>query len=399
MSEENKGKLIIKKRSLAIVLILTLFIGGIGGAFFFRAMVGSDQYAVVSVKDLEAMNKVYGKYAKLEMLYQHLDSHYYKELDQEEMMTGIYKGLFSSTGDPYTQYLTPEEYEARMATATGDFYGVGVTITSTGDEIVVVSTMEGSPAALAGITTGDIIISVDGVPCGGDDLDEAAAAMRGELNTKVTISYQRDDQIYESTLIRKKITAQSVYSEMLDDNIGYIRITSFELATAEDFEKELRAMEVRGVSGIVIDLRSNGGGIVESGLEIADLLLPEGTIVYLEDRNGERVYENSDADCTPLPYVLLIDGGTASTAEIVAAAIKDNKGGSLVGTKTFGKGIVQSSEKLTDNSGALQITIQQYFSPKGNTIHEVGVAPDYEVLFTENDTTDVQLEKALSLLK
>lgn len=402
MSDENsgsKGKLIIKKQSLAIILIFTLFAGALGGVFAHNLYVTKNEFKLIKTEDFEVMNGVYNKYAKLEMLYNYLNERYYKDIDQDDMMTAIYKGLFASPGDPYTTYLTPEEYEDLMVSATGDFCGVGVTISSVDNEIVVVSTMDGSPAQLAGIKTGDVIVAVDGVPYSGAEFGEAASAMRGEMNTRVTVSYRRDGVVTDCKLIRKKITTKSVYAEMLDDNIGYIRITSFELATADDFEKELHDMEVKGAAGIVIDLRNNGGGIVESGVKIADMLLPEGTIVYLEDKKGERVYENSDENCTSLPYVLLVNGGTASTSEILAAAVKDNKGGSIVGTNTFGKGIVQSIEKLSDDSGAMRITVQQYFSPDGNTIHEKGVQPDYEIELTEESDSDVQLEKAIELLK
>ncbi|MCI8631472.1 MAG: S41 family peptidase [Firmicutes bacterium] len=398
-SNNGKGRLIIRKRSLILVLVLAIVAGAVCGAVSYNIYVTRNDFTLVKTEDFEIINGVYSKYAKLEMLYNYLNEKYYKEIDQEDMMTAIYKGLFASPGDPYTTYLTPEEYEDLMISATGDFCGVGVTISSVNNEIVVVSTMDGSPAQLAGIKTGDVIVSVDGVPYSGAEFGEAASAMRGQLNTRVTVSYRRDGVITDCKLIRKKITTKSVYAEMLEDNIGYIRITSFELATAEDFEKELRNMEVRGANGIVIDLRNNGGGIVESGVKIADMLLPEGTIVYLEDRKGERIYENSDAECTSVPYVLLVNGGTASTSEILAAAVKDNDGGKIVGTNTFGKGIVQSIEKLSDDSGALRITVQQYFSPDGNVIHEKGVAPDYEVELTEGSTTDVQLEKAIELLQ
>lgn len=397
--QSGGGQLLIRKQSLSILLILAILLGSAGGVFSYRTMIRKDGMTVVRTESYNEMQRICEKYEKLEMLYRHLDSKYYKELDPETMMIGIYKGLFESTGDPYTQYLTPEEYEKALESATGDFFGVGVSITAVDGKIVVMSTMEGSPAEQAGIQTGDCIVAVDGVSYNGAQLNEAASAMRGALNTKVTVSYQRGDQLLETTLVRKKITTQSVYSRLLSSDIGYIRITSFETATAADFEKELHRMEVNGVSGVVIDIRNNGGGIVDSGLAIADMLLPEGTMIYLEDRNGDRVYKNSDENCTSLSYVLLVNGGTASTSEILAAAVKDNHGGKLVGEQTFGKGIVQNLERLSDGSGALKITVQQYFSPNGNTIHEVGVAPDYEVSIPEGAAEDVQLEKAVELLK
>ena len=397
----GKKKIAMKKSRFVLIIILVFLFGMSAGNKLTNAILTSGgEYVAVPQDSYETLEHMYTKYQKLEQLYSLLDQSYYLEISDEDMMNGIYKGLFESAGDPYTAYLTPEEYESLTAQTTGDFYGIGVTMTiSENDEIIIVSTIEGSPAENAGLKTDDIILEVDGVPYRGSELDTAASKLRGELNTRVKVKYRSGDEEKEVTITRKKITTQSVYSEMLDDNIGYIRITQFELATGDDFEKELRSMEMKGVSGVVIDLRSNGGGIVDAGIKVADALLPEATIVYLEDKAGERVYYNSDATCTSVPYVVLVNEGTASTSEIVAAAIKDNEGGKIVGTQTFGKGIVQLLTGLMDGTGATRITVQQYFSPDGNVIHEKGVEPDYVVDLTMEDTEDVQLMRAIELLK
>ncbi len=398
-SKENRKTVTITKKRLTAVIAIGLVIGlliGYSGIYFVGT--GTGGMALVSRSELEKLHYMNQKYTKAELLFNELATKYYKALDEDDIMTGIYRGMYEAAGDPYTMYLTAEEYEKLMAVTTGDFYGVGLSMSVKDGNIVVMNTIEGSPAERAGFKAGDIILKVDGVSYAANTLDKAAAKMRGDLNTKVTITYSRGDHVKDVELVRKKIVAQSVYSDILDGNIGYIRITSFELATADDFKQEMAKMERAKVKGLVIDLRNNGGGIVDSGLAVADALLPECTIVYLEDKNGEREYHNSDAEATSLPYVLLVDGGSASATEIVAAAVQDNKGGALVGTTTFGKGIVQLIEPVGDGS-AVRVTTKQYFSPSGKIIQGKGIAPDYSVKADEKDKTDKQLEKAISLLK
>lgn len=399
-NKTGKKKIIIKKNKFIIVLVLVFIFGASAGAHFSNYMItDGGEYTKISTSDYEILAETYERFGKLDYLYTHLKDAYYEELSDEDMMDGIYKGLFSSTGDPYTNYFTATEYESIMSQSMGEFFGIGITFTATEEgELIIISTIDDSPAAKAGLRTGDIIVAVDDVKYGADQLNEAASAMRGELNTKVKVTYKRDGEEKAVTITRKKITTESVYSEMLDDNIAYIRISTFDISTGDDFEKELRQREMQGVSGVIIDLRNNGGGVVDSGTHIADLLLPEGTIVYLEDKNGERTYYNSDSSCTSIPYVLLVNEGTASTSEILAVAVKENEGGAIVGTKTFGKGIVQYSTPLNDGTG-MNITVQQYFSPDGNAIHGEGIEPDYIVELPIDATEDVQLNKAIEILK
>lgn len=395
------GKRIAMKKGRFILIIFMVFVLGTGAGMYISnyMLTEGGEYTQLTTDDYNILAETYERFGKLDYLYNSLKETYYKDLSDEDMMNGIYKGLFGSTGDPYTNYFTAAEYDSLRSQSTGEFYGIGITFTANDDgKLIIISTVDDSPAANAGLKTGDIIVAVDGTEYGADKLNEAGAAMRGQLNTKVKITYSRNGEKHDVTIVRKKIVTESVYSEMLDDNIAYIRISTFDVSTGEDFEKELRSLEAHGVDGLIIDLRNNGGGVVDSGTHIADLLLPEGTIIYLEDRHGERTYCNSDASCTAIPYVLLVNGGTASTSEILTVAVKDNNGGAIVGTQTFGKGIVQYSMPLTDGSGT-NITAQQYFSPNGNEIHGKGIEPDYIVELSEDDTEDVQLNKAIEILK
>jgi carboxyl-terminal processing protease len=314
-------------------------------------------------------------------------------------MEGVYKGLFWGIGDPYSAYLTEQEYNDIMISTTGEYQGIGVTIAPDDNGLInVVSPIDGSPADKAGVKTGDKIISVGGKTYDGSSIDQAVAAMRGKPGTKVDLIVLRGENEMEFSITRANIVMQSVRSEVLDGNIGYIRISSFEEKTAEDFQSQLRDMEVKRVKGLVIDLRDNGGGLVDSSVQIADMLLDEGVVTYTEDRKGEKEYYKAKAGKTDLPYVILVNGGTASASEILTAAVKDHKGGKIVGTNTYGKGIIQSIEQLT-NGDAVKLTIMQYFSPNGSVIHKVGIKPDVEAEALATDTTDKQLEKAVELLK
>lgn len=391
----------IKKRNLILLIIVTALLGtgaGVGGLFAATHLLhgGSVQ---ISNSDYDYYKTLSTRYGKMDSLYKTLNEYYYKDLDEEKLMQGMYSGLFWGTEDPYTSYLTKEEYDNMVIKTTGKLEGIGVTMgIDANGYIVVVSVIEESPAQNAGIKSEDLILAVDDVEYAGADIDTAVANMRGDAGSKVKITYSRNGEKTDVTITRASITLDSVFAKTLENNIGYIYISSFETGTAQDFEKELRNFEMKGVDGLVIDLRNNGGGVVDSGVKIADMLLDEGVIAYTEGRTEERSYMKSVAGKTTLPYVLLINGGTASTSEILAAGIKDNKGGKIVGTTSFGKGVIQSMAQLEDGD-AVKITIAQYFSPNGDVIHGVGITPDEVVELTETDKTDTQLEKAIELLR
>lgn len=385
----------IKKRDFIIIIIIVTLISSM---ITYTGITFIPGKKIISEEAYNSYETIMHRYAKLESLYQTLDEYYYQKLDQDDLIEGMCYGLFEGTGDPYTNYMSKEQYENFNIKTTGKLEGIGVNLgVSTEGYIIVISTIKGSPAEEAGVKSGDLILSVDNVEYKGSQIDMAIANMRGTAGSKVDVAFLRDGKKIEFNLVRAKIKLPSVFAETLDDNIGYIYISSFESETDEDFKKELHGFEVKGVKGLIIDLRNNGGGIVESGTEIADLLLDEGVLAYTEGKSEERLYMNTTEGKTNLPYVLLINGGTASTSEILAAGIKDNKGGKIVGTTSFGKGVIQSMAQLKDGD-AVKITVAQYFSPKGKVIQEVGVKPDYIVELSENSKVDSQLNKAIELL-
>jgi len=389
----------IKKRKLAGLLILFFLLGVLagGGGFllFENSQGGSVRIPVSEYSALQSIGKEYQDIEKLKTKVMELSLF---PVTEDQLMTGMKRGLLSGVGDPYTNYLTKEDYESLMIMTTGQLQGIGVTVTSNNNFVEIVSTVKESPAHKAGLKSGDLIIKVDGTEYDGSQLQEAATALRGETGTKVLVTYLRDEKVQEVEIIRAEIELESVTSKMLDDQIGYIDIKSFESNTGSDFEKELRGLEMKGAKGLIIDLRDNGGGIVESGVEIADLLLDEGIIAYTEDYKKDRTYYKSVHGKTKLPYVILVNQGTASTSEILVAGVKYHKGGPVVGEKTYGKGVIQTVLGVTPED-YMRITIMEYFSPDGNAIHKQGIQPDYTVELTEGDLKDYQLDKGLELLK
>lgn len=392
--------LMIKKRNFIFIIIVSILVGVLlaGGAIFFLG-VASGGYVAITGDEYKSYKETKEKYGKLTELQKYIENYYYIPVDSQALEEGIYKGLFWGLGDPYSAYLTAEEYEEIMISTKGEFQGIGVTIAPDEQGLInVVAPIDESPAQKAGILSGDKITAVAGKSYDGSTIDGAVAAMRGKAGTKVGITVLRAGEILEFDITRANIVLQSVKSEILEDNIGYIRISSFEEHTAEDFKKHLRELEMKGVDGFVLDLRSNGGGLVDSSVEIADMLLEEGVVTYTEDRKGDRNTYKSKSGATKLPYVVLINEGTASSSEILTGAIKDNEGGKIVGTKSYGKGIIQSIEKLS-NGDAVKMTVMQYFSPKGNAIHGLGIEPDEVVELLMEDQTDKQLERAIEILK
>lgn len=336
------------------------------------------------------------KYAKLDEVYRQLDENYYKEADDEALMDGACKGLVEALGDPYSVYMTETEYKNWANTLQGEYSGIGVTFTEDkSGQYIVLLVQEDSPAASAGIEAGDIILKADGKTY--DSLDLMANAIKGKEGTKVEVTYQHDGEEKTVTLTRKKIEQHSVSSEMLDDKTAYINITSFIDNTSDDFKAALEEVESAGADKLVLDLRDNGGGLLTSCIEVADEFLDEGVVVYVEGRDKKRSEYTSEDGKTDIETVVLVNENSASAAEILAAALQDN-GFKLVGQTTFGKGVIQSTVKFDDGS-ALKLTIMQYFSPKGNVIHEKGVTPDYDITNPEDGKEDLQLEKALELLE
>lgn len=341
--------------------------------------------------------KQYKEFQKMYSLKSSIEQEYYKNPRESALVEGAIKGMFEGLNDPYSTYMTKEEFDALLEYTKGSFGGIGVYVSAEDDGfITIVSPIEDTPGARAGLKAGDKILKVDGETVSSKDIDKAVSKMKGEPGTKVTITIAREgvQEPFDVHITREEIRIQTVKSEVKEDGIGYIRITTFDEKTAADFKTNLNALKSKGIKALVIDLRDNPGGLLDQCQEIADELLGKGTIVYTRDRSGNEEYLKSDEERKlGLPMAVLVNGGSASASEILSGAIKDNKAGILVGTKTFGKGLVQQVFPLEDGSG-YKLTVSQYFTPSGAYINKKGIQPDIE----EKDETR-QLDRALEYLK
>lgn len=382
----------IQKRGFIGIMVCVFVLGCALGMGFGRLTDDGAGKVEISKSEYKEIKQYKDKYEKVDELWGHIQSEAYNEPNEEALIDGLCSGLFAGLGDRYSSYMTKEEYEQYETSITGSFEGVGITFNADDKgEYVVAGTIKGSPAEKAGIKQGDIIKKVDGKTY--DTADKTATAIRGKKGTKVVLTIERDGKTKDYELTRDEIVTETVESDVLDGNIGYIKITEFDETTDEDFEKALDEIEKKDVKGFILDLRNNGGGLVDSSTHIADRILGKGVITYMEDRSGKKEYYRSDADKTRLPYVVLVNEYTASASEILTGAVKDMGQGKIVGIKTFGKGVVQISRKLSDGS-AYKLTVMQYFSPEGHVINEKGIQPDYKVKGEKQ-----QLEKAKELLK
>lgn len=372
--------------------LLTLFVGG----YLVITFLGTTQ-----VVDTETA-------IKIQAIRQMINSNflYGEDIDEEQMQEGIIKGYLAGLGDPYSVYYNEEEMTALMESLTGEIFGIGVIISQdikTG--ILTFNTVyKDSPAEKAGFKEGDILYCVEGKDIAGEDLDTVVSKIRGEKGTTVELTVLRGEaeEEYTAKVTRDIIQIQTVSYEMKADSIGYIYISGFDEVTYGQFEKAIQDLKALGMKGLVIDVRSNPGGQLNTVCDMLDLLLPEGVIVSTKEKDGKEEVIRSDVEqLIQLPMCVLVDGNSASASEVFAGAIQDYGIGKIVGTKTYGKGIVQQIFSMPDGSG-VKLTISEYFTPNGRSIHGKGIEPDVEVEFEYDETNpeyDNQLEKALEVLK
>ena len=349
------------------------------------------------------------KFAKMNFLEKFVKENYLYPVTDEELAIGELKGVVAGLNDPYSEYLTKEEYNSLTETTSGKFYGIGVFISNQNDEfITVISPIKDSPADIAGLKAGDKIIKVDDKEYNASQTSEAMKAMRGEKGTEVKITILRPStgKTKDYNIVRDEIKEETIISSNLN-GIGYIGITQFSEDTSKDFKREIEKLQKENINSIIVDLRGNPGGIVDTAAEVADILLPEGMIVYAKDKNKNTVFEfKSDKNFVDLPLVVLINQGSASASEILAGAIRDYNRGTIIGKKSFGKGIVQSAMRFPRGDG-IKLTTSEYFSPKGINIHKIGIEPDIEVdlekdikgIGIEHINEDAQLQRAMEVLR
>ncbi len=326
-------------------------------------------------------------------------------VDEKEMMRGAIRGMLESLGDEHTSYMDPDQFRQANMQMEGDYEGIGAWVDTTGEYLVIVSPMPDSPAEKAGLKPGDTIVAVDGEDMTGIDGNLVLRRILGPAGTEVTLTVRREGQeeTFDVTITRARIVVPSVTSEMLDNNIAYVQILTFGDDTTPDLKDALEELMAQNPQGLILDLRNNGGGYLQTAIEVVSQFVSNGVVMYEEYGDGTRqTFEALPRGlATDIPLVVLVNEGTASASEITAGAIQDLKRGTLVGVTTFGKGSVQNWIPLENDEGAVRVTIARWLTPNGRQIHKVGLEPDVVVEMTDEDIEaerDPQLDKAIEIL-
>lgn len=410
--EENNGKFKLDKNRVlndVIIATLTIVISGVilwclltvvrsdmGTSDRVFSNSSSGENAKYLDRINEAINQLKKKYIDID------------DVDMDELVDGAISGIASATGDPYTRYLTSDEFNELLTSGTETFSGIGVHLIYDKDTsgIMVVGVMPDSPALEAGLKPGDIILKVNDLAVNLDTYNKCVDEIKGEEGTKVNLTISRKGEIFEQKVTRKRITANNVESEVLDGNIGYIKILSFDNNIYKQFKSEYDKLMSQNISGLIIDVRDNPGGLVDETIDILDLLLPKGDVLKLVYKDGsQKVYKCEDDEQINIPLAVLTNSRSASASEILSSAIKDSGKGVLIGEKTYGKGIVQEVERL-ESGGAMSITVAKYYTMSGIEIHKNGITPDIEVELPDDvknlsvieKDKDTQLKKAIEYI-
>lgn len=325
-----------------------------------------------------------------------LESFYFGDVDDEIAKDNIYKAYLSSYGDKYTMYYTADEYKALKESTNGKFYGIGAVCQLSGEGgVLLVDVYDNGAGYQAGLRSGDRVVNVDGRDITGMELSSAVALIKGDKGTSVTLEVIRGTERLTFSAVRDAVEAKTVSYTLLDNNIGYLSISQFEEVTTKQFKAAVEDLQSQGMKGLVIDIRNNPGGLLDTVVGMLKYMLPDGLIVYTEDKQGNRKeYKGQDNDEFNLPLAVIVNGNSASASEIFAGAIQDYGKGTIIGTQTYGKGIVQTVKPLTDGS-AIKFTIAKYFTPKGQDIHGKGVTPDMVVEYDTDADVDTQLDAAI----
>ena len=325
-----------------------------------------------------------------------LESFYFGDVDDETAKDNIYKAYLSSYGDKYTMYYTADEYKALKESTNGKFYGIGAVCQLSGEGgVLLVDVYDNGAGYQAGLRSGDRVVNVDGRDITDMELSSAVALIKGDKGTSVTLEVIRGTERLTFSAVRDAVEAKTVSYTLLDNNIGYLSISQFEEVTTKQFKAAVEDLQSQGMKGFVIDIRNNPGGLLDTVVGMLKYMLPDGLIVYTEDKQGNRKeYKGQDNDEFNLPLAVIVNGNSASASEIFAGAIQDYGKGTIIGTQTYGKGIVQTVKPLTDGS-AIKFTIAKYFTPKGQDIHGKGVTPDMVVEYDTDADVDTQLDAAI----
>ncbi len=402
MDKERKNRIYKIIMIVAIAVFLTFMVTSISlYTYFLNNPISITSKSSSSSKDIAGTLQ---KYKEI------IDKYYLGEVDEEKLKEGAIKGYIEGLGDPYTEYISADEMGDYLSDTMGNFVGIGIYMVKNTEKgkIQVLAPIKGSPAEKAGIQAGDLILTVDGVDYSADEMTIASNKIKGEEGTTVTIEVLRGTETKKYELKREKVKVNQVEGKVLSNNIGYINFTSFDETTADDFKAKFEELNKQGIKSLIIDLRNNGGGIVDQALQIADYVADKDSVLLYEvDKNNKETVKKAKTDpIINMPIIILTNENTASASEILAGALKDLGKAKTVGTTTYGKGVIQQILKLSDGSG-LKVTIEEYQTPNRSKIHKIGIAPDEEVklpdsvtnLLNVTESEDTQLQKAIEMLK
>ena len=402
MDKERKNKIYKIIMIVVIAVFITFMVTSISlYTYFVNNPISITSKSSSSSKDIAGTLQ---KYKEI------IDKYYLGDVDEEKLKEGAIKGYIEGLGDPYTEYISADEMEDYLSDTMGNFVGIGIYMVKNTEKgkIQVLAPIKGSPAEKAGIQAGDLILTVDGVDYSADEMTIASNKIKGEEGTTVTIEVLRGTETKKYELKREKVKVNQVEGKVLSNNIGYINFTSFDETTADDFKAKFEELNKQGIKSLIIDLRNNGGGIVDQELQIADYVADKDSVLLYEvDKNNKETVKKAKTDpIINMPIIILTNENTASASEILAGALKDLGKAKTVGTTTYGKGVIQQILKLSDGSG-LKVTIEEYQTPNRNKIHKIGIAPDEEVKLPDSVTNvlnvteseDTQLQKAIEMLK
>lgn len=384
------------KKDKIYKIIMLIFITAI--ITFMITSVGMHNYFVnmdIS-KDSEDITR------KLEKVKQKLEEYYIGDIDKEKLQESAIKGYVSGLEDEYTEYLTKYEYEDLIMGVTGDYVGIGVYMYQNNDgNIVVLMPIEDSPAEEAGLKSGDIIVSINGESCLEMDINVASSKIKGKEKTTVDLEILRGTETIDMTIERRTVEIKDSNSKVLEGNIGYIELSTFDEKCSNNIKKYLEDFEGEGIKSVIIDLRNNTGGVVTEAIDFAELFIEKGNVIMRSyNKAGKETVITSDSKRTfDMKVVILVNEYSASSTEIVTVALKDNNVATIVGTTTYGKGVMQEIIPMFEGKGALKVTIEEFKTPNGDKINEVGITPDIEVENNPETKEDEQLQKAIETLK
>lgn len=377
-AEDSHGHF-IQMKTFSFIMLVVFLILLTAGITVFALTFGEDKAVDVNSPERREFQKLYTAYDQIQ-------NEYYEDVDRNDLVNGAINGMIDSLGDPYSDYMNEEEASQFLEGISSSFQGIGAEVQERGGYITIVSPIKNSPAEKAGVLPNDQVIEVDGESIQGFSTSEAVMLIRGEKGTEVTLTIQRGDMAepIDITIVRDEIPIETVYAEMIGDNVAHIQVTSFSEDTYNELQDAISEMEEQGMEAIVMDVRQNPGGLLKSAMDISNLFIEDGEEMFEVQAKGQEpeIYMSSPGDKVKFPVTLLIDGGSASASEILAGAMSESADIQLVGEKTFGKGTVQTANDLEDGSN-LKFTTAKWLTPDGNWIHEKGIEPDVKVAYPE----------------